>query len=216
MHDDGVTIIDAIKAVRSLYRIDLGEAKRLVTSHPDWASETAAGDELHQVLEDTFVGLTHLGPDGRARMVDVSNKEETVRTARAGGRVRMSRAAFEAVKAGSGPKGDALAVAEIAGIMAAKRTSELIPLCHPLPLTKVAVVIEPVDADAAFDVAAEARTIGKTGVEMEAMTAVSVACLALYDMAKALDKGIVISDVRLLSKTGGKSSDYVRDSGKEA
>jgi cyclic pyranopterin phosphate synthase len=154
--------------------------------------------------------LSHLDPEGRARMVDTSAKDETLRAARAAGLVRMSRAAFEAVKAGRGPKGDALAVAELAGIMAAKRTSDLIPLCHPLPLTSVRVTIEPVDADAAFDVQAEARVTGRTGVEMEAMTAVAVACLTLYDMAKALDKGIVISDVRLLSKTGGKSGDYAR------
>jgi cyclic pyranopterin phosphate synthase len=155
--------------------------------------------------------LTHLDEEGRARMVDVSAKTDTVRIARAGGRVSMSRAAFEAVKAGAGPKGDALRVAEVAGIMGAKKTAELIPLCHPLTLSSVKVTIEPVDADAAFEVTAEARVTGKTGVEMEALTAVSVACLTLYDMAKALDKGIVISDVRLLSKSGGKSGGWVRD-----
>ncbi len=155
--------------------------------------------------------LTHLDPDGRARMVDTSAKGDTLRTARAAGRVTMGRAAFEAVKAGKGPKGDALAVAELAGIMGAKRTSDLVPLCHPLALTSIAVAIEADDAGAAFDVRAEARVTGKTGVEMEAMTAVAVACLTLYDMAKALDKGIVISDIRLLSKTGGKSGDYARE-----
>jgi cyclic pyranopterin phosphate synthase len=156
-------------------------------------------------------GLTHLDPDGRARMVDTSAKADTTRTAEAAGRVLMSLAAFEAVKAGKGLKGDALAVAEVAGIMAAKKTSELIPLCHPLPLSSVKVAIEPVDADAAFEVRAVARVTGKTGVEMEALTAVSVACLTLYDMAKALDKAIVISDVRLLTKSGGKSGDWSRE-----
>jgi cyclic pyranopterin phosphate synthase len=155
--------------------------------------------------------LTHLDADGRARMVDTGAKADTARVARAAGRVTMSRAAYDAVKAGKGPKGDALGVAEIAGIMGAKKTAELIPLCHPLPLTSVQVTIEPDDAASAFEVRAEARVTGKTGVEMEAMTAVSVACLTLYDMAKALDKAIVISDVRLLAKSGGKSGDYVRD-----
>jgi cyclic pyranopterin phosphate synthase len=154
--------------------------------------------------------LTHLDPDGRARMVDTSAKADTARTAEAAGRVRMSRDAFEAVKAGKGPKGDALGVAEVAGVMAAKRTAELIPLCHPLPLTSVTVAIEPDDAAAAFEVRATARVTGKTGVEMEALTAVAVACLTLYDMAKALDKAIVISDVRLLTKSGGKSGDWAR------
>jgi cyclic pyranopterin phosphate synthase len=155
--------------------------------------------------------LTHLDPDGRARMVDTSEKADTARSAEAAGRVAMSREAFEAVKAGKGPKGDALSVAEVAGIMAAKRTAELIPLCHPLSLSSVKVAIEPVDAAAAFDVRATARVTGKTGVEMEALTAVAVACLTLYDMAKALDRSIVISDVRLLTKSGGKSGDWARE-----
>jgi cyclic pyranopterin phosphate synthase len=154
--------------------------------------------------------LTHLDRYGRPQMVDTSEKADTARTALAAGRVTMSREAFEALKAGRGPKGDALTVAQVAGIMGAKKTSELIPLCHPLPLTSVNVTIEPVDEDAAFEVRAEARVTGKTGVEMEALTAVSVACLTLYDMAKALDKAIVVSDVRLLTKTGGKSGDYRR------
>jgi len=155
--------------------------------------------------------LTHLDADGRARMVDVTAKADTARTAVAAGRVTLSRAAFEAVRDGRGPKGDALAVAELAGIMGAKRTSDLIPLCHPLALTGVTVAIEADDAANAFTVRATAKITGKTGVEMEALTAVSVACLTLYDMAKALDKAIVISDIRLLEKTGGKSGDYVRE-----
>ena len=155
--------------------------------------------------------LTHLDPDGRARMVDTTAKADTDRVAIAAGRVTMSTAAFEAILAGKGPKGDALAVAEIAGVMAAKRTADLIPLCHPLALTSVKVTIEPEEGASAFEVRAEVRTTGKTGVEMEAMTAVSVAALTLYDMAKAMDKAIVISDVRLLKKTGGKSGTYERE-----
>jgi len=155
--------------------------------------------------------LTHLDADGRARMVDVTAKTDTARAAVAAGRVTLSRAAFEAVRDGRGPKGDALAVAELAGIMGAKRTSDLIPLCHPLALTGVTVAIEADEAANAFTVQATAKITGKTGVEMEALTAVSVACLTLYDMAKALDKAIVISDIRLLKKTGGKSGDYEAD-----
>lgn len=155
--------------------------------------------------------LTHLDAQGRARMVDVSDKDETVRMATAFGRVAMSAAAFAAVRDGRGPKGDALAVAELAGIMGAKRTADLIPLCHPLPLDGVKVAIEADEAVGAFLVRATAKTTGKTGVEMEALTAVSVACLALYDMAKALDKGITISDIQLEEKTGGKSGDYRRE-----
>lgn len=152
--------------------------------------------------------LTHLDADGRPRMVDVSAKVATARTATAAGRVAMSRAAFEAVRDGTGPKGDALKVAEIAGIMAAKRTADLIPLCHPLALSSVNVAIDPDDAGNAFEVRATVKTTGPTGVEMEALTAVSAAALTLYDMAKALDKAIVITDVRLLEKSGGKSGDF--------
>ena len=152
--------------------------------------------------------LTHLDEDGRARMVDVSAKADTARTAVAVGRVSMARAAFEAVRDGTGPKGDAVKVAEIASVMAAKRTSDLIPLCHPLAVTSVKVEIEPDDAASGFHVRATVKTTGPTGVEMEALTAVSVAALTLYDMAKALDKAILISDIRLLEKTGGKSGDY--------
>ena len=152
--------------------------------------------------------LTHLDQEGRARMVDVSHKTASDRLAVAGGRVTMSRKAFEAVRDGNGAKGDALCVAETAGIMAAKRTPDLIPLCHPLGLTRAKVMIEPDERAAAFVVTAEIGVSGQTGVEMEALTAVSVACLTLYDMAKALDKAIRISDIRLIRKTGGKSGDY--------
>lgn len=150
--------------------------------------------------------LTHLDEAGAAHMVDVSGKAVTAREAVAVGRIRMSAEALEAIRDGALAKGDALAVARVAGIMAAKRTSELIPLCHPLPLTRIAV-------DFAFEkdaiaAAATVATEGKTGVEMEALTAVSVALLTLYDMGKAIDKGMTIEGVRLVSKTGGKSGDW--------
>lgn len=150
--------------------------------------------------------LTHLGEDGSAHMVDVSAKAVTAREAVASGHIRMSADAAHAIAQGLVKKGDVLAVARVAGIMAAKRTADLIPLCHPIALTSVAI-----DFDLAGDgvtVTAAARTAGQTGVEMEALTAATVALLTVYDMAKALDKGMVISDVRLLAKTGGKSGDW--------
>lgn len=153
--------------------------------------------------------LSHFDEAGNAAMVDISAKAETLREAVAEGRISMSAGAFAAIRDGAAKKGDVLATARIAGIMAAKKTSELIPLCHPLALTKVAV-------DFAFEdneihVTALARLTGQTGVEMEAMTAASVALLTIYDMAKALDKAMVISDIRLLSKSGGKSGDWTRE-----
>ena len=147
--------------------------------------------------------LTHLDSQGHARMVDVGGKPETARNATAGGIIRMSAEALTAVREGSGPKGDVLATARIAGIMAAKKTAELIPMCHPLALD--AVTVEFSFEDAALRVTARASLTGRTGVEMEAMTAACVALLTIYDMAKALDKGMVIEHVRLLEKTGGKS-----------
>lgn len=151
-------------------------------------------------------GLTHLDATGAAHMVDVGGKAVTAREAVAQGRITMSAEAATAIREGSVKKGDVLATARIAGIMAAKRTAELIPLCHPLPLTRVAIDL---DLDATGVTAtATAATEGKTGVEMEALTAVSVTLLTLYDMAKALDKGMVLSDIRLLTKTGGKSGDW--------
>lgn len=147
--------------------------------------------------------LTHLDSRGQARMVDVGGKPETARSATASGRIRMSAEALAAVREGSGPKGDVLAAARIAGIMAAKRTGELIPLCHPLSLD--AVRLEFAFEDDAVRATATASLTGKTGVEMEAMTATCVALLTIYDMAKAIDKGMVIEDARLLEKTGGKS-----------
>ncbi|QZH74683.1 MAG: cyclic pyranopterin monophosphate synthase MoaC [Erythrobacter sp.] len=153
--------------------------------------------------------LTHLDETGAARMVDVGAKLETARSATASGRITMSSATLAAVRDGSGPKGDVLATARIAGIMAAKRTGELIPLCHPLALDSVTVDFTFEDGGVA--VTARASLTGKTGVEMEALTAASVALLTIYDMAKALEKGMVIEQVRLLEKTGGKSGDWHAD-----
>ena len=150
--------------------------------------------------------LTHIGEDGRARMVDVSDKAATAREAVAAGFVRMSAKTLNLALSGEGKKGDVRAVAEIAGVMAAKKTAELIPMCHPLALSKVEVRVEP--ADGGLAVSARVKTTGPTGVEMEALTAVSVACLTLYDMLKAAEKGMVIETVRLVSKTGGKSGDW--------
>ena len=152
--------------------------------------------------------LTHMDADGRARMVDVSGKADTARTAVAEGRVRMSPATLTLALTGGGAKGDVRAVAEIAGVMAAKRTSDLIPMCHPLALSSAKVAVTPLDDGTGLLVTATVRTTGPTGVEMEALTAVSVACLTLYDMLKAAEKGMVIEGVRLLSKTGGKSGDW--------
>jgi len=154
--------------------------------------------------------LTHLDERGQARMVDVGGKPETARSATATGRIRMSAQALAAVRDGSGPKGDVLAVARVAGIMAAKKTGELIPLCHPLALDAVTIEFAFEDADdhGAVRVTARASLTGRTGVEMEALTAASLALLTIYDMAKALDKGMVIEGVRLLEKTGGKSGDW--------
>jgi len=151
-------------------------------------------------------GLTHIDATGAAHMVDVGGKAVTSREAVARGRITMSAEAAAAIRAGSVKKGDVLAIARIAGIMAAKKTSELIPLCHPLPLTRVAIDLD-LD-EAGVTATATAATEGKTGVEMEALTAVSVTLLTLYDMAKALDKGMVLGDIRLLTKTGGKSGDW--------
>ncbi|WP_066824867.1 cyclic pyranopterin monophosphate synthase MoaC [Sphingomonas mali] len=150
--------------------------------------------------------LTHLDDAGAARMVDVSGKLETERRAIATGRISMSHEAAAAIGANNVPKGDVLAAARIAGIMAAKRTGELIPLCHPLPIASAAIDLS-VDGEG-VTATATITTTGRTGVEMEAMTAVSVALLTIYDMAKAIDKAMTIGSVRLLSKTGGKSGDW--------
>lgn len=150
--------------------------------------------------------LTHLDSQGRARMVDVGGKAETQRVAVALGRIRMNAATLAALRDGTAPKGDVLAVARIAGIMAAKRTAELIPLCHPLALD--AVSVEFAFVEDGVEARATASLTGRTGVEMEALTAVSVALLTIYDMAKAIDKGMVLGEIRLIEKRGGKSGDW--------
>ena len=152
--------------------------------------------------------FTHFNESGRAKMVDVSEKAETSRTAVAAGRVRMNRETFELVKSGGMKKGDVLGAAQIAGIMAAKRTPDLIPMCHTLLISGVDMAFELNDADCAVDITATVRCQGVTGVEMEALTAVSVAALTVYDMCKAVQKDMEISDIRLLEKTGGKSGTY--------
>lgn len=156
-----------------------------------------------------MAGLTHIGADGAANMVDVGTKAETERTAIAEGFVVMRPETLRMILAGNAKKGDVLGVARVAGIMAAKKTHELVPLCHPLLLTKVSVDIEPDEKLPGLKVTALTRVTGKTGVEMEALTAASVACLTIYDMAKAVDRGMTITGIRLLEKSGGKSGDYV-------
>ena len=154
--------------------------------------------------------LTHITPSGEAHMVDVGGKVETTRVAVAEGFVKMQPATLETILAGNAAKGDVIGTARLAGIMAAKKTSDLIPLCHPLLISKVAVEITPDPALPGLRVEATVSISGKTGVEMEALTAVSVACLTLYDMAKAVDKAMEIGGIQLKSKTGGKSGDYSR------
>ena len=154
--------------------------------------------------------LTHLNERGQATMVDVGEKAVTTRTAVAAGEVRMAPATLAAIREGAAPKGDVLAAARIAGIQAAKRTPELIPLCHTLLLTKVAIDFVVEEAASRVAITATVRCNGQTGVEMEALTAVSVAALTIYDMAKALDKAMVIENIRLLEKAGGKSGDWRR------
>ena len=156
--------------------------------------------------------LTHMDDEGRARMVDVSGKAATAREAIAEGLVRMKPETLALALSGGGKKGDVRAVAEIAGVMAAKKTPELIPLCHPLSLSKIAVQVSEAPGGAGLAVTAQVKTTGPTGVEMEALTAVSVACLTLYDMLKAADKAMTIEGVRLMTKTGGASGDFKRAS----
>ncbi len=153
--------------------------------------------------------LTHVDDEGRVEMVDVGGKPDTVRVAVARGEVRMKLETLRLIAAGNAPKGDVLTTAQLAGIMGAKRTHELIPLCHPLPLTKVDVTFEIDEARARIEITATARCTGKTGVEMEALTAVSVAALTIYDMAKAVEKTMRIGEIRLVQKRGGKSGELV-------
>ncbi len=158
--------------------------------------------------------LTHIGRQGEAHMVDVGDKAETTRIATAEGRVRMAPVTLKLILDGNAKKGDVIGTARLAGIMAAKQTASLIPLCHPLMLTKVGVEIEPDHALPGLRIVATAKLTGRTGVEMEALTAVTVAALTIYDMAKAADKAMEITGIRLLEKTGGKSGDYRRDEAK--
>ena len=153
-------------------------------------------------------GLTHIDADGRARMVDVSDKAVTTREATARGRIVMRPETLAVTLSGGGRKGDVRAVAEIAGVMAAKKTSDLIPLCHPLPISKAAIDISPDPTLPGLEITAIVRCSGKTGVEMEALTAVSTACLTVYDMLKAAQKDMRIEGIRLLLKTGGKSGEF--------
>mgnify|MGYP001252802059 CR=1 FL=1 len=159
-------------------------------------------------MSKTSGKLSHLDEKGAARMVDVSDKAVTERTARAAGFVKMKPETLALVETGEAKKGDVLATARIAGIMAAKKTHELIPLCHPLMITKARVEFTRSENPCGIAVVAEVKVSGQTGVEMEALTAVSVACLTIYDMLKAADKGMIIRDVRLIEKTGGKSGPY--------
>lgn len=158
-----------------------------------------------------MAGLTHIGADGAANMVDVGDKAETERTAVAEGAVIMQAETLALILAGNAKKGDVIGAARIAGIMAAKRTHELIPLCHPLLLTKVTVDIEADHDLPGLRVKTLARVTGKTGVEMEALTAASVACLTIYDMAKAVDREMELTGIRLVKKSGGKSGEYQRE-----
>jgi cyclic pyranopterin phosphate synthase len=154
--------------------------------------------------------LSHLNEAGEARMVDVSGKAVTERSASAEGFIAMAPETLDLILAGDAPKGDVLATSRVAGIMAAKRTHELIPLCHPLPLTQVTVDFTPSRDPAGLRVEATAKIEGKTGVEMEALTAVSIACLTVYDMVKAVDRGVEFSAIRLIEKTGGRSGTFRR------
>jgi cyclic pyranopterin phosphate synthase len=162
-------------------------------------------------MVDSQDSLTHVNAAGEAHMVDVGGKDDSRRRARAGGRVRLSAEALAAVQDNTNKKGDVLAVARIAGIQAAKKTSDLIPLCHALSLSSVTVEFRIENEEILVE--ATAVCTGKTGVEMEALTAASVACLTIYDMCKAIDRAMVISDVRLLEKSGGVSGDFVRKEG---
>ena len=155
--------------------------------------------------------LTHIDESGRAKMVDVGQKPDTERVAIAGGSVLMRPETLQLIIEGNVKKGDVLTVAQLAGVMAAKRTSELIPLCHPLLLNHISVTCTPNPAESRIDIEASVRLTGKTGVEMEALTAVTVAGLTIYDMAKAVDRSMRLTDVRLLAKSGGRSGDYVAD-----
>lgn len=155
--------------------------------------------------------LTHINESGRAKMVDVGEKDETLRIATARGRITMLPETFERIMSGGVKKGDVLAVAQVAGIMGAKRTSDLVPMCHPIFLTGVDMTFTTDESRGAIEIEAVAKTIGRTGVEMEALSAVTTAALTIYDMVKAMDRTMVIEDIRLVQKSGGKSGDFVLD-----
>jgi cyclic pyranopterin phosphate synthase len=154
-------------------------------------------------------GLSHFDKDGQAHMVDVADKTETHRTARASGHIRMQSATLALIASGNARKGDVLGVARVAAIQAAKRTSELVPLCHPLPITHVSVDFELDDSQSRVLCTAQVESLGRTGVEMEALTAVQIGLLTVYDMCKAVDRGMVMGDIRVLEKRGGKSGEWV-------
>lgn len=167
----------------------------------------ASADNLKD-NQNNQTGLTHLDAAGHANMVDVSDKEVTSRVAIAEGRISLSPEALDLAMKGEAKKGDVFGTARIAGIMAAKRTHELIPLCHPLPVAKVSIDIDPDPSTSSVLVSASVKVTGKTGVEMEALTAASITCLTIYDMLKAVDKTMEIGDIRLVHKSGGRSGDY--------
>ncbi len=163
------------------------------------------------MVTDKSSGFTHFDGDGNAIMVDVSNKQDTTREATATGMIRMSRAAYEGIRQGTMAKGDVLGVARVAGIMASKKVDQLIPLCHPLMISKVNIDFVYHDELNGIEILATVGITGKTGVEMEALTAVSITALTIYDMCKAVDKSMIIDDIKLLKKSGGKSGTFIRD-----
>ena len=197
--------------------LDAVSANRRVTwewvrghaGNPGNEKADALATEQAGLTQESDGHLTHIDAQGRAQMVDVGQKEATARVAVARGSVHMKPETLRLIQRGQVEKGDVLATARIAGVMAAKRTAELIPLCHPLPLDQVTVELEPDEAASAVNITATARTTAKTGVEMEALTAVTIAALTIYDMAKAVDRGMRIEGVRLVSKRGGSSGDIV-------
>lgn len=159
--------------------------------------------------DEHYQGLTHFDQSGQAHMVDVAAKADTHRSATARGKISMRHETFEIINKGDAKKGDVIGIARIAAIMAAKRTSDLIPLCHPLPISKVKVEFELIEKEAQIICTAQVETVGKTGVEMEALTAVQIGLLTIYDMCKAVDRGMIMSDIRVMEKHGGKSGDWV-------
>ena len=179
------------------------------TPSPTSSATAAKPEPVVQTAAAASSPLTHFDAQGQAHMVDVAGKNETHRIARAGGSIRMQPETLALIARGTAKKGDVIGIARIAAIQAAKRTSELIPLCHPLPLTRVAAEFRLDEAASAVHVEVQAETLGRTGVEMEALTAVQVALLTIYDMCKAADRGMVMGDIRLLEKQGGKSGHWV-------